>query len=272
MSKNRFAAFLFLIPIFAGCAEPVLRGKVEMAEKNEQAVRIELAESQKRLAALGTENQRLLEQTAVFEQERAKTTEQLAGINAQITERTGLLEKRCAELTAENARLVEENRRSAERIAYQNASLTRTPTEIIVPNRGKKDQPLDFGDSQLLEPRRVGDMIIVELQDRLLFDPNGGKLTPEGKKRLATVARTLLAERSPSRLRIDAHTALMNGATAGHGESFEKGKQVFDFLVGGGIVPVERISLTASGVSSPILAASSDVAAQRNSRIELILE
>lgn len=272
MTKNRWSALLLWIPIFAGCAEPVLRGKVETAEKNEQAVRVELAESQKRLLALGGENQRLLEQVAAAGQERAKNAEQLADMNAQITQRADSLEKRCAELIAENGRLTEENRRSQERIAYQNASLTRTPTEIIVPNRGKTDIPLDFGDPLLLEPRRCGDTIIIELQDRLLFDPNDGKLTSEGKKRLATVARTLLAERSPSRIRIDAHTAFQVDTAAGHGASFAKGKQVFDFLVGERIVPAERISLTSSGVSSPILAAAADAAAQRNSRIELILE
>lgn len=271
-----FRAFLwitlFFSPICAGCAAEVLKGELATAEKNEQAVRVELEESQQRLAALGIENQRLLEQRAILDGERAKSAERIAALTAQITDINTRFAAERAGLTAENLRLSEENRLAQERIAFQNASLTRTPTEIIIPNRGERDRPLDFGDPEILPPRRVGETITVELQDRLLFNPDDGKLTQEGEKRLAVVARTLLAQRANGRLRIDSHTAPGADSNSGHGRSFEKGKKVFDFLVGGRIVPVERLSLAASGVSSPILAASVEAAASRNSRIELILE
>lgn len=284
---NRIVFFLsILFPLTAGCAGEVMKGKIAEAEENRAALEIQAADLQKRLTELGTENQELLSEQASLLKERERNRSELAALSTRLDEETRKSENGRSELAAENAELVAENDRlragiesAREELALRNVALEREPTEIILPNVGRQTVSLDFGDDAILPPRQEGENIIIELQDRLLFDPESGKLSDDGKRRLRSVAERL-AERFPDRmLQIEGHLAPQTAAGAAEStplerqiRSLQKAFLAAESLAAEEIFPPQRLILAGSGDARPRVDGTSAEAIERNERIELSLK
>lgn len=284
---KRIVFFLFLLlPPLAGCAGEVMKGKIAEAEENRAALEIQAAELQKRLTELGAENQELLSEQAVLLKERERTRGELAALSARLDEETQKSEVGRSELAAENAELTAENDRlragiesAREELALRNVALERVPTEIILPNAGRQTVSLDFGDDAILPPRQEGENIVVELQDRLLFDPESGKLSDDGKRRLR-MAVERLAERFPDRtLQIEGHLAPQTAAERSEStpleqqiRSLQKAFLAAESLAAEKIFPAQRLILAGAGDAKPRVGGVSAEAVERNERIELSLK
>ena len=276
-------AALSLAPFFIGCASEVLKGQVAEADARRSAVETELSDAQNRLAQLDAENRNLLSEQTSLVQERQRQRAEFAELSERFAQRERQFESDLSEQAAEKNTLLAENERlrteldsTREELALRSVALERTPTEIILPNVGRQTERFDFGDDAILPPRGEGEKIVVELQDRLLFDPESGKLTDIGKRRLCRVAE-VLSERFPNRpLKIEGHLAPL-GTGEGASESplerqytsLRKAAAAADVLIAENVAASRNIILAGCGDACPLVGGASAEAQERNARIEL---
>lgn len=264
--------FLAVVALCSGCANEILKGQVASAEAREREILAEQAETQNRLAALGTENQELLAGQAQAEQMRRRDAERIAQLEADRSQYVASFEQEKAQWQSEIERLREENLAADRRIAFQNASLRRSPTEIILPNHGRSLEWSDFDDPDVLPPRMDRRRICVEMQDRLIFSDETGKLSEEGKRRTAAIAQKLSEKYPDAPIRIEGHSArAKNTPRREPADSFQKANEVFEFLVNERGFPPDRLTVGGSGAADPILPETSPAARERNERIEMIV-
>lgn len=196
---------------------------------------------------------------------------QIAALKAELVKLNAVLEASERAASEQKVQIVDLGNRLNQALAGKVQELARYRSEFF----GRVREAL--GDRQ--DVKINGDRFV--FQSELLFPTGQAALQPEGRDRLATLAKSLreVAEKMPADLnwvlRVDGHTDSRPIATAQFPSNWElstaRAISVARFLMDQGIPP-ERLAVAGFGEFHPLDPGTSDEARAKNRRIELKLD
>ncbi|MDD3585891.1 MAG: OmpA family protein [Thermoguttaceae bacterium] len=276
--KHRFVAsslllFGLCLCFAGGCASDVPPKQPDAARQKELALQKELDETKAFLARQDQQNQELVQQQALWQKrldeqrrEQIQTNDGLLAAHTQLQSRYDELKSKYDE-----TKLATQT---------QTVSFRKVPSVTIVPNNSLIDTELNFDDPEILPVRRDGSDLVIELQDRLLFEPDGpnrytDKLSQSGKQRLRKVADEI-SRCYPNDVycivgHLDESIADERGMDMSLQYSLQKAAAVSNWLVGEVGINSSRLQVGAEGATRPITANISPANHERNRRVEWII-
>jgi outer membrane protein OmpA-like peptidoglycan-associated protein len=120
---------------------------------------------------------------------------------------------------------------------------------------------------QIADTRRTALGLVMDLGDSIEFDFDRAELRPQNRELLARIAGVLLTAEDFG-IQVYGHTDDVGSPGYNQRLSERRAESVRRYLVASG-VPTAAITATGFGMSRPLVAGSSDVARQRNRRVEI---
>ena len=256
-----------------GCVSDATNKQYDAAKQKEVALQKELDETKAFLARQDKQNQELVQQQALWQKrlddqrrEQVQAKSELLAANEQLQSRYNELKNQYDETTR--------------KVQTQAVSFRKIPTVTIVPNNSLIDTELNFDDPQILPIRRDGSDIVIELQERLLFEPGehnrySDTLSESGKQRLRKVADEIL-RCYPNNVycivgHLDESITDERGMDLSLQYSLQKAAAVSNWLVSEVGLNSGRLQVGAEGATRPITANISQANRERNRRVEWII-
>lgn len=279
--KHKFVVPSLLLFVFfclcaaGGCVSDAATKQADAAKQKELVLQKELDETKAFLARQDKQNQELVQQQAQWQkrldeqhQEQLQTKNELLAVNTQLQLRYDELKNQ-----------YDETKRKTQN-QTQTVSFRKVPSVTIIPNNSLIETELNFDDPQILPVRRDERDIVIELQDRLLFEPQGpnrysDNLSESGKQRLRKVADEISRCYPNNVYCIVGH--LDDSITDEHGMdmslqySLQKAAAVSNWLVGEVGINSSRLQVGAEGATRPITANITQANRERNRRVEWII-
>lgn len=276
--KNFFVVLQSLLPLLClcvtvGCVSDTPTAQPDTAKQKEIALRKELDETKAFLTRQDQQNQELVRQQALWQKrleeyrrEELQTKNELLAASSQLQSRYDELKSKYDD--------------ASRKIQTQTVSFRNIPSVTIVPNNSLIDTELNFDDAEILPVRREGNDIIIELQDRLLFEqtaPNQftDTLSEAGKQRLRKVAHEV-SRCYPENVycivgHLDEPVTDDSGLDMSLQYTLQKAAAVSNWLVSDAGMNSTRLQVGAEGATRPITANISPANKERNRRVEWIV-
>lgn len=146
----------------SGCAGEIIKGEADQARKRETEMARLLEESRKHAAAQDEKNAELIRGQALLKRQTQSDLEDLSRANAEL-----IAENRS--LKARNEELFKISNSAELQMEAQNASFSKKPLFEIIPNNSLSVNDFSLNGVKIPPPRRLGENIVLEFSDSLLF-------------------------------------------------------------------------------------------------------
>ncbi len=145
-----------------GCAGEVLKGEVARSKQKEMELAQQLETARKHAAHQDEKNAELIRQQALYKRDSQSEFDEVSRINSELVAANRVLK-------AQNEELLQIKNDTERQLKAQTVSFSKSPSVTIIPNNSAVRNELTFENPQILPPRRVGENVVIELPDSLLF-------------------------------------------------------------------------------------------------------